>query len=74
MRLFEAQSRAAFTRWLLVPAFLCSAAAPVLYALVMQKHGAAGVLYFSLAATIGALISAIVLKVKSGAMAVPFAR
>jgi len=74
MRLFEAQSRAAFTGWLLVPAFLCSAAAPVLYALVMQKHGAAGVLYFSLAATIGALISAIVLKVKSGAMAVPFAR
>jgi MFS family permease len=64
-RLFEARSRAAFTGWLLVPAFLCSAAAPVFYGFVMQKHGAAGVLYFSLAATIGALIAAIALKVES---------
>jgi predicted MFS family arabinose efflux permease len=74
VRLFEARSRAAFTGWLLVPAFLCSAAAPILYALVMQQHGAAAVLHVSLAATIGGLISAIILKVKCGGMERPFAR
>jgi hypothetical protein len=74
VRLFEARSRAAFTGWLLVPAFLCSAAAPIFYALVMQQHGAAAVLHVSLAATIGGLIAAIMLKVKCSAVELPFAR
>jgi hypothetical protein len=59
---------------LLVPAFLCSAAAPIFYALVMQQHGAAAVLHVSLAATIGGLIAAIMLKVKCSAVELPFAR
>jgi hypothetical protein len=62
LRLFEARSRATVTGWLLVPAFLCAAVAPVIYAVVLEVFGAAAVLDVSLAAIAVALIAAVMLK------------
>lgn len=60
--LFDHRTYGGFVGRLLVPGFLLSAAAPVVYAFVITRYGGEGALYLSLAAASIAAIAALLLK------------
>lgn len=62
--LFDHRTYGTFVGKLLVPGFLLPAAAPLAYALIIERYQSAGALYFSIAAALFALASAALLVLK----------
>jgi MFS family permease len=60
--LFDHRTYGAFVGRLLAPSFILSAAAPLIYAVVIDRFGQAGALYLSIAVAAVALTAAILLK------------
>ncbi|HLW90953.1 MAG TPA: MFS transporter [Roseiarcus sp.] len=64
--LFDHRTYGAFVGKLLVPSFLLSAAAPVAYAFIIQRFGAASALYVSIALAVAAFAAACALAIRFG--------
>jgi MFS family permease len=60
--LFDPSTYGAFVGRLIAPSFLVSAAAPLIYASLMTRYGAAAALYLSMAAGVAALCAALYLR------------
>ena len=60
--LFDPRTYGAFTGRLLVPSFIISAFAPIVYAYVIQRLGEAGALYLSIALALVILAAAVALR------------
>lgn len=67
LALFDARTYGSLVGRLIAPSFLLSAAAPVVYALVIERFGASAALWLSLAIATGALGAALGLKALSRA-------
>jgi hypothetical protein len=64
LALFDHRTYGTFVGKLLIPGFILPAAAPVVYALLIERFESAGTLYFSIAAALVALGSATLLYIK----------
>jgi MFS family permease len=69
--LFDHRTYGAFVGRLLVPSFLLSAGAPVAYAFLIERLGAAAALYFSIFLALAATAAAIALSSRFGAARPP---
>jgi hypothetical protein len=64
--LFDHRTYGAFVGRLLVPSFVFSAAAPICYAIVIERFGERGALHLSVGVAAAVLAAAGLLKVKFG--------
>jgi MFS family permease len=69
--LFDHRTYGAFVGRLLVPSFLLSAGAPVAYAFIIERFGAAAALYCSIFLALAATAAAIALSARFGATRTP---
>jgi MFS family permease len=64
LALFDVHTYGAFVGKLLVPSFIVSAVSPLAFAAVIEKFGASGALYLSIALSLAALAAALALKLR----------